>query len=331
MASSSSSSDTTQDKDRVRRQPIDDFVAAVGGLQDIKTFRTDPTVARMRANLVLREGEETVRAVEVIGIAEAVEARFRLAQTNHSAWARGAAFHAWFMGSSCWGPRVGEHEHELEGKLKDDSDYRTILLRHLDWVHIPLCPVTAYLQLILRNTPISDWAEAAATAQQDASPLAFAWVWARSIGFGGSQTADVVALITMSGNVYRLMLSAERRKRWVARGETFGHKLWDEGIWAALGVAVKGWLARRETTVEPRATVTDAEELQATVKDAVVRLGRYGEQYAQLLGHGEDEEEREAVVGRIRALAGFILGKAEPPIPERHLLALTDLAKFSGP
>ncbi|KAJ7070959.1 hypothetical protein C8F01DRAFT_1244634 [Mycena amicta] len=307
--------------DKENRQPVDDLVAAMGGLRDIRTFRTDPNVASMRANLLMCEGEETVRAVEVIGIAKAVEARFR--STSHSARARSATCHAWYMGSSIssW---FGEHECK--------ADYRTFLLTHLDWVHkdTRLCPVTAYLQLILRNMPVAHWPEAAAATaqQQDASPLAFAWVWARSIG---SQTADVAALVTMGCHVYRLMLIADNSKRWAARRETFGHKLFDEGIWAALGVAVQGWL--RETNdkrmlVEP--STTDAEELQAMVKNAVDRLRKHGEQYAQLLGEEgmpvAPPEEREAVVGPIRALAALTLGKAEPPVPETILLALTDLA-----
>ncbi|KAJ7070558.1 hypothetical protein C8F01DRAFT_975316 [Mycena amicta] len=295
-------------------QPIYDLVAAIGGLEDIKTFRTDPNVASMRANLIMRDGEETVRAVEVMGIAKAVEARFR--NTEHYAHAKSAKLHAWVAGAAIcrW---FTKPEHKGEPRISQ-----------FDWVppQTQLWPVTAYLQLIIRNTPIEDWAEAAApTAEQDASPLAFAWVWARSIG---SQTADVVALITMACHVYRLMLSAENANKSAAAEKSFGATLFDEGIWAALGGAVKGWLRETNDKRVPEPAGHDAEELHAMVKNAVDKLRKHGQQYTQLLGDEDmaQSEEREAVVGQIRALAALILGKAEPPVPETILLALTDLA-----
>ena len=70
----------------------------------------------------------------------------------------------------------------------------------------------------------------------------------------------------------------------------------------------------------------DAEERRAIVRNAAELLGEAGERYAQLLGEKDVAQEREGVVDSIRSLAGFILSKAEPPVPEKVLLAVTGLA-----
>ncbi|KAJ7074214.1 hypothetical protein C8F01DRAFT_1043346 [Mycena amicta] len=301
--------DTTKDW-----QPIDEFVDAIAGLEDITTFHTDPIVGSIRANLIMRDAEETVSALEVLGIAKAVQARFR--STKHAHYAAHTMYHAAMFRS-----RV--HSWFIQPK----GDYHTFLFTQLDWVHTThLCPVTTYLQFILRNTPMLDWA-AAATADKDASPLAFAWVWARSIG---GQTADIAALVTMGCHVHRLMLNDERVKR-KAAAETaldrFGTKFFKEGVWAALGVAVQDFTA---TWLQPPSELTNskraleaaaAEELQAMMQNAVERLRKQGEQYAQLLEEDDTPQEREAAASSIRALAGFILGKAD--VPERALADLT--------
>ncbi|KAJ7050481.1 hypothetical protein C8F01DRAFT_1000595 [Mycena amicta] len=303
---------TTQDW-----KPFDELVIAMSGLEDITTFRTDPNIANMRANLIERYDEETVSAYEVLGVARAVAARFRShTQEPEEMYycATKAMFHAVVL-------RV-----HLRSFDQPKEDYHTFLLTHLDWVHAThLCPVTTYLQLTLRNTPLDDWA-AAATADKDASPLAFAWVWARAIG---SQTAEVAALVTMGRQVHRLMVEAEMRKR-EPQVKTLTTKLFDDGFWITLGGAVKDWAAtwvqHSPSDLTNYNEAADSEGLHAMVQRAAEALRERGERYAQLLGEEDMAQEREAVVDSIRTLAGFILGKAEPPVPETVLLALTDLA-----
>ena len=203
------------------RSPAAKFVDAIPHLEDITTIHTDPNIASLRAN-VMRGSingavpDDVVRALEVLGIAKAVAARF-CGTPQHNEYATEAAFHAasfltdvrmWFAdrnaaaGVSASAPTLGEGH----------DGYRAFLLTHLDWVHKDasvdastcLCPVTVYLQLILRNTPMEDWA--AAAADPDASPLAFAWAWARKSPGIGRLTADVAVLVTMGRHVNRLMV-----------------------------------------------------------------------------------------------------------------------------
>jgi len=67
-----------------------------------------------------------------------------------------------------------------------------------------------------------------------------------------------------------------------------------------------------------------AKELLAIVQNAATKLGEEGERYALLLG--EKDAAQECIVDSIRVLAGFILGKTEPPTPENVFLAVEDLA-----
>jgi hypothetical protein len=62
------------------------------------------------------------------------------------------------------------------------------------------------------------------------------------------------------------------------------------------------------------------------VQNAAEALGKQGERYAQLLEEKDAAQEREDVVDSIRTVAGFILGKADPPAPEAVLQAVTGLA-----
>jgi hypothetical protein len=209
-------------REATEESPANTYVGAIAYLQDITQIHTDSNIASMRANL-LRGGSndavsiDMVRVLEVLGIARAVAARF--GTQPHHRHAIQAAIHAgmisvnvrsWLAKRNVAAVPVGE----------GGGGYRAFLLGHLDWVHRDgtfcdestcLCPVTAYLQLILRHTPVEDWAAAesdAAAAHSDASPLAFAWVWARKSPSIGRQTADVVVLITMGRQIHRLMADA---------------------------------------------------------------------------------------------------------------------------
>lgn len=252
------------------KSPADKFVQAVSRLKDITAFHTAPKLASMRANLMHDDAisHDGLRSLEVLGIANAVAARFR-STPQHHANATEAVFSAamlsddvrsWFVSRDTRAdvPVLGE----------SDDGYRAILLTHLDWVHkystirdcasadmsTRLCPVTTYLQLILCETPMEDWAAAAAGAEPEASPPAFAWAWARKSPGVGRQTADVVALVTMGRHVYRLMVDEpvrleELRSSAAAENMT---KFASEGFWAALSGAVKDRLiratARRQTS-----------------------------------------------------------------------------------
>ena len=120
---------------------------------------------------------DLVRAHEVFGIAKAVADRFY--STPQHAYATKAV-----SSGACY-ISVEARKWFQDGHGDDGPGYRTLLLKYLDCVHKTgytitcLCPVTAYLQLIIRNTPMEDWA-VAATDPPDASPLAFAWAWART-------------------------------------------------------------------------------------------------------------------------------------------------------
>jgi hypothetical protein len=86
---------------------------------------------------------------------------------------------------------------------------------------------------------MKDWA--AAVAEPDSSPLAFAWEWARTSPGIGRQTADVAVLVTMGRHVHQLMAyepvrAEEMRRSAATKNRT---KLLNEGVWAALRGVVK--------------------------------------------------------------------------------------------
>ena len=331
------------------KSPKDKFVNAIPHLEDITTIHTDPNIASWRANLT-RGGsningavsDDIVRALEALGIANAVADRF-CSTPQHHAHAVEAAFGA---GTLAYPPREWLAKRDAAAgvgasasTLGEGHDwYRAFLLTCLDWVHKDassdgastcLCPVTAYLQLILCQTPMEDWA-AAATDPPDASPLAFAWAWARNIPGTGRRTADVAVLVTMGRQVHRSMAYKLWRAK-KARRPAFGcmELAINVGVWASLRGVVKVGLKRAATRLRASSDLENdkrAEELLAIVRNAAELLGEAGERYAELLGEKDVAEEREGVVDSIRSLAGFILRKAEPPAPEKVLLAITGLA-----
>lgn len=329
---------------------INKFVNAVAGLEDITTIHTDPNLTSMRVNLMRGDSDgapvsdDIVRAFEVLGIAKAVAARFRGAPWR----ATRAAFDAGTLSGSAlsWFARR-DAGAGARGLGESDDGYRAFLLTHLDWVHnygtvhdgatanasTCLCPVTAYLQLILRRTPVEDWA-VAATADPNASPLAFAWAWARTSPWIGRRTADVVALVTMGRHVHRLMAdepvrAEEMRAMTKSTAEVLGECVLAlllanfEGCLMGAATLLRGspsYLTNYERVHGP----DGAKELLGIVQNAATKLGEEGERYALLLG--EKDVAQECIVDSIRILAGFILGKTEPPTPENVFLAVEDLA-----
>ena len=157
----------------------------------------------------------------------------------------------------------------------------------------------------------------------------------------GRLTADVAVLVTMGRHVNRLMaykpVRADKRRRF-APEEMIILALTERvclRVWAALRGVVKDYLtgAAKRLRASPsdsdnhkRIESANAEELRAIVRNAAKLLNEAGERYAQLLGEKDVAQEREGVVDSIRSLAGFILSKAEPPVPEKVLLAITGLA-----
>ena len=237
-----------------------------------------------------------------------------------------------------------------------NDGYRAFLLRNLDWVprdatfrdgtahkSTYLCPVTAYLQIILRHTPVEDWAAAASAAaadHSDESPLAFAWIWARKSPGIGMQTADVAVLVTMGRHIHRVMayapVKAEEERKLAAGRRRY--MFLREGVWAALREVAKHslteaviWLQQASQSTADRyrreREDTEAKELLATVRSTAEGLGEAGNQYAQLHGVEQAAQKRDEVAGSIRAQAEFLLGKAEPLVPENVLLAVAGLAK----
>jgi hypothetical protein len=337
---------------------VNKFVNAIAYLDDIKTIHTDHNLTNVRARLLGSGGaasNDVVRALEVLGIANAIAARYP-STSQHRDHASGAAgrasmlyagFDRWFSDHNATAGAGSSAPASGEG----DDGYRAFLLTHLDWVHkgstvhddapadtsTCLCPVTAYLQLILRYTPVEDWA--AAATDPDASPLAFAWEWARNSPGIGRQMADVAVLVTMGRHVYRSMAYAPAKaeeERMLAAISIRGTFL-NEGVWAALRVVAKDSLTAAVTWLRTspsdsdnykrKRELSEAEELLATVQSAAERLGEAGKQYAQLLVEDQMAEKREAVVDSIRVAAGFILSKAEPPVPEKVLLVIAGLAE----
>jgi hypothetical protein len=93
------------------------------------------------------------------------------------------------------------------------------------------------------------------------------------------------------------------------------------------------WLRASPSTSDQyrrRCEEIEAEELLTTVRRMAEGLHEAGNQYAQLLGEDSEQssaQKRDEVVGSIRAQAEFILGKAEPPVPENVFLVVAGLAK----
>ncbi|KAJ7191857.1 hypothetical protein GGX14DRAFT_596786 [Mycena pura] len=244
-----------------------------------------------------------------------------------------------------------------------EDSYRACLLKYLDWIHscgavrdrasadsdtrTRLCPVTAYLQVILCHTPMEDWAAALTDPDPDASPLGFTWAWACRSPWIGARTAGIAVLVAMGCHVHRVMVDAPVRaeqKRLAAENHSsFQQELENEGhlCWAALAGVVRA--ARKRLQRSPsrfenyrrKLEAEHARELLAEVQNAADTLGKEGdtlgkegERYAQLLAEkdGPRDRELEDVVVSIRTLAGFILRKAEPPVPRTVLLTVDGLA-----
>jgi hypothetical protein len=184
---------------------------------------------------------------------------------------------------------------------------------------------------------MDDWAAAAAATDPDASPLAFTWALARKSPGIGRLTANVAVLVTMGCHVDRLMAYEPVRaeKRWKAAAEDRIIIALTQRVclrvWAALRGVGRGaakWLRASPSDFDSykRIESADAKERRAIVRNAAVLLKEAGGRYAQLLGENDVAQEREGVVDSICSLAGFILSKAEPPVPEKVLLAITGLA-----
>ena len=194
------------------KSPADSYVGAIAHLKDITEIDTDSNIANMRADLLRDDNNgavsiDMVRALEVLGIAKAVAARFSTQQHYQHAIQAAKTAGLFSAGVCMW---LAKRNVAAVGE--GDGGYRAFLLRLLGWVHKDgtfrdgatihtstcLCPVTAYLQLILWHTPVEDWAAAvvdSAAGDAGASPLAFAWVWARKSPSIGRQTADVAVLV----------------------------------------------------------------------------------------------------------------------------------------
>ncbi|KAJ7201631.1 hypothetical protein GGX14DRAFT_655600 [Mycena pura] len=325
---------------------------AIPYLHDITTIHTDPNLASLRADLlrgVNAVSDDVVRAFEIYGIAKAVAARFSGTPQHHAHATRASlASESLFFEAWVWFRRTAGADAGASAPASGDGDagYRAFLLTRLDWVHeygtvhdrasanasTCLCPVTAYLQLILRHTPMDDWAAAASTADPDESPLAFAWAWARRTI--GRRTADVAVLVTMGHQVRRMMMAYNLKPVEKSTASKAGTKLLDEGVWEALAVVAKDCLTAAATRLRhsPQGYkhVPESDDGLAIVQKAAEALSKEGERYALLLEEKDVDQEREAVVSSIRTLAAFILGKAEPT-PEKVLLAVNGLATEVAP
>ncbi|KAJ7222523.1 hypothetical protein GGX14DRAFT_664083 [Mycena pura] len=315
-----------------------DFVDAIACLDDMTTIHTDNKLTRIRAKLLHDDAisDDVVWALEVRGIAEAVVRRFR--STPHQFDADEAACNAAMLKVDVANGAWPDHSDE-------DTDYWP------DWVpvgdrstdaHTRLCPATTYLQLILRNTPMEDWAAAFTDVDPDlaASPPGFAWALARRSPWVEARTAGVAVLVTMGRHVHRLMADEPERaeERRLAAEYHFGDVFVNEGFWAALGGGVKAGFMSAAKRLQPSPSpfenykrgleADDAKELLTEIQGAAERLGKAGERYAQLLAEkdGPRDRELEDVVVSIRTLAGFIIGKAEPTVPRTVLLTVDGLA-----
>ncbi|KAJ7222524.1 hypothetical protein GGX14DRAFT_694602 [Mycena pura] len=315
---------------------VDEYVDAIACLDDLTTIHTDNKLTRIRAKLLHDDAisDDVVWALEVRGIAKAVFKRF--CSTPHQFNAYEAAYDAGMLRIDVAGGRWPDHR----------TDY------WLDWVpvrdrasadtHTRLCPATAYLQLILCHTPMKEWAAAFIDVDPDpdASPLGFAWALARRSPWVEARTAGVAVLVTMGRHVHRLMAYEPKRaeEKRLAAEYHFEKVLYREGFWAALGGGVKAGFMSAAKRLQPSPSpfenyrrgleVDDAKELLTEIQGAAERLGKAGERYAQLLAEkdGPRDRELEDVVVSIRTLAGFILGKAEPPVPRTVLLTVDGLA-----
>ena len=198
-----------------------------------------------------------------------------------------------------------------------------------DSAHTCVSPCTTYLQTILRFTPMEKWAAAAGPAH--VSPLGWAWDWARASPAVGADTADVVMLVAMGCHVQRVV-ARELKKAAVQRAAaaTFGRKLVDDGLWAALGVV---WERVQKTaSPSPRSdhyasiAEDDGADLEALQRTARM-LRETGEQYAQLLGETDVSPAHvQDVVNRLRMWTATIVTKAAPLAPPTVLDAIPGFA-----
>ncbi|KAG6891533.1 hypothetical protein C0992_005068 [Termitomyces sp. T32_za158] len=325
--------------------PANDFVNAITFLEDITTIHTDSNLTLKRAKL-MRSGsnggisDDKIREFEVFGIAKVVAIRFR--STPYHSHATEALYKAaiFCKASRRWSIEsqnsVGESSARYRSCLRDSLDWvhrcGTVRDRDSANTHTCLCPVTAYLQLILRHTPMEDWA--AASTDPNASPLGFAWAWARSSAWIGKQTADVTVLVTMGRHIHRLVardLVRDERNR--LDGRAFDTRILSDGLWATLrGVAqdiLAKWLQKPPSDFDRykrELEASNAKDLLETMQDVAGKLGEEGERYAQLLEGEGTAQDRKHAVDRIRTLTGWILERAEPPVPDTVLRFLGSLA-----
>ncbi|KAJ7223045.1 hypothetical protein GGX14DRAFT_656966 [Mycena pura] len=180
-----------------------DYADAIACLDDMTTIHTDHNLTRVRARL-MRDTSHRAMSDDVLRALE------------HATPLPGDRSRLLRM---VWGAAANWPVHGGE------DSFRAFLLERLDWVHpcggvresasadtpICLCPLTAYLQVILRQTPMEDWAAALADPDPDASPLSLAWAWARRSPWIGARTAGVAVLVTMGRHVHRLMADAPVR------------------------------------------------------------------------------------------------------------------------
>lgn len=318
---------------------------------------TDDSIADMRADLSHRSSSGAVsihmiRALEVVGIAKALVARF--STSHHQGHAKYAYEYAARFSAriNLW---LSNHDIDHEAR-----DFRVYLLTQLDWVHVNcsspgedaasrptscLSPLTAYLQFIIWSTPQEDWATALKETNAgdwDASPLAFALTFARKSPTVGRQTADVATLVAMGRHVARLIGQTEVNLQQPKSGSLASYirlcahlissapvitglvtLLPPHGVSAAMDsaftVLVGSAAANDHCSPDQRRRSGNRPEARddgATLQTAAEMLLTVGDQYAHVLREEQRPGQRDHLAAAIRSQTELLLSNAADFAPE---------------
>ncbi|KAF7302244.1 hypothetical protein MIND_00791400 [Mycena indigotica] len=265
--------------------------------------------------------DKHMQVAEVLGIADAVATCFQ--NTTYYPSAQQAATRALILLDYAQTRFI--HRSDGDPTFEDgDNGYRVVFFRHLDWVHqygtldnplACLSPLTTYLQLILRSTPMEQW-----TAPSPLSPLGLACHWARESPKLSSRTLDVVLLVTIGRYVGRVVVDSKQRTvrkaqdAARARARSVSYTL----FWAAVQIA-RQHLLPETTTTEQQSPAAD------TILHTAKLLWAAGEEYGRLLSQPDLDE---AYVGDImRIWTTAIVAKAAPLVPPNLLKAIPGLSE----
>lgn len=321
--------------------PLEGYAKAMVNLDDVARFDTDPKTVGMKAKM-LESGEisaHLVQAYEVLAISKSVAARFK--QHRYCQNANGAVTLAVsnLFKLQKWLDRKADRT-----MASDDGEYRTMLRNTFAWPYgatgdarNDLCPIIAYLQLIVQRTPIEEWAQAVADVgvrDSSTSPLAFAWVMALSRPELGEQTARVAVLISMGLHVYHkiVLIPVKAKAEKAMANMMYENEVFDRGTIPALAYMAKESFLWAVTQLQASDTTQtqdnrDYEELVDSLRPISKALSNAGDQYARYLRTGSTSRERRDLVRSIGVWTDVIVSKAQILVPDNVVLVIPNVSQ----